>query len=153
MLKFGIEKNKGSLIIILTSIATTLVMLCLIGLIILPSLYRKIEQKNSTSSFLNLKTGLKEAGVVEQQKDEDQIKMRADNATTESLVKKVFSHIFLPKGDIRVESITKPDDLRKIDPIFYQYAKVGDIVLTYTDRAILYDPAADKVLDVLHIVK
>ena len=154
MFEFGKIKNKNNLATIFISVATTIVVFFLIELVILPSLglNRKTEQKNK-SGFSGAQTEVKQAGIAEQARGEAQIKMKADNATTENLIKKVFSHIFLPKGDIQVEAILKPDELRKINPIFYQYAKAGDIVLIYSDRAILYDPVADKVLDVLHIVK
>lgn len=66
------------------------------------------------------------------------------------LVQTVFKHIFLPSGNVQISTVVKPDELRKVNPVFYQFAKEGDKVLIYADRAILYDPVADKVLDVIH---
>ena len=66
------------------------------------------------------------------------------------LVQTVFKHIFLPSGQVQIATVVKADELRKVNPVFYQFAKEGDKVLIYADRAILYDPVADKVLDVLH---
>lgn len=68
-------------------------------------------------------------------------------------VKKVFQHIYLPSGDVQVQIVVKPEELRKIDPVFYQFAQEGDNILFYTDRAILYNPRIDKVIDVSHAVK
>ena len=66
------------------------------------------------------------------------------------LVQTVFKHIFLPSGNVQVATVVKADEMRKVNPVFYQFAKEGDKVLIYVDRAILYDPVADKVLDVAH---
>lgn len=69
---------------------------------------------------------------------------------TAALMQKVFKHIYLPGGNVRIETIINDNDLRKTNPIFYEFAKVGDKLLIYSDRIILYDPTADKVIDVLH---
>jgi hypothetical protein len=73
----------------------------------------------------------------------------ADPAVVD-LVKKVFRHILLPDGDVQIQKVVKPDELRKANPVFYQYVREGDQILIYPDRAILYDPLIDKVLDVIH---
>ncbi|MBI5728857.1 MAG: hypothetical protein HY983_01245 [Candidatus Magasanikbacteria bacterium] len=82
-----------------------------------------------------------------------QIQVAATDPKIKALIEKVFKHIFLPNGNVQVETVVKPDELRKINPVFYQMAKAGDQILEYSDRAILYDPVADKVLDVIHISK
>jgi hypothetical protein len=79
-----------------------------------------------------------------------QITATTDQATAE-LVQKVFKHIFLPSGNVQISTVLKPEELKKINPIFYEFVKEGDKVLIYPDRAILYDPVIDKVLDVTHI--
>lgn len=79
-----------------------------------------------------------------------QLKVSANDPKIETLINKVFRHIFLPNGDVRVETVVKPDELKTVNPVFYQFAKVGDQILIYADRAILYDPIADQVLDVQH---
>lgn len=79
-----------------------------------------------------------------------QLKVSATDPKIEALINKVFKHIFLPNGSVRVETVVKPEDLRRVNPVFYQFVKVGDQILIYPDRAILYDPVADQVLDVFH---
>lgn len=79
-----------------------------------------------------------------------QVQIISSNPGVEEIVKKVFKHVFLPSGDLEVQTVAKPDELRKVNPIFYEFAKVGDYVLIYKDRAVLYDPVADRVLDIVH---
>lgn len=74
----------------------------------------------------------------------------SSNLEVDRLLEKVFAHIFLPSGDVKIETIVKPEELRKLNPVFYQFASVGDNILIYADRAILYNPTADKVIDVYH---
>lgn len=82
-----------------------------------------------------------------------QLEVTATDPKIKALINKVFAHIFLPSGNVQVETVVKPDELRKINPTFYQLAKEGDQMLEYSDRAILYDPVADRVLDVIHFTK
>jgi len=76
----------------------------------------------------------------------------ATDSTVAELVEKVFKHIFLPSGDVRIETIVDVERLQANNPIFYQFAHDGDKILLYSDRAILYNPEVDKVLDVYHIL-
>ena len=82
-----------------------------------------------------------------------QIQVTATDPRVKAVIDKVFKHVFLPSGNVNVETILKPDELRKANPVFYQLAKEGDQLLVYSDRAILYDPVADRVLDIIHISK
>lgn len=68
------------------------------------------------------------------------------------VIKKVARHVLLPNGQVVVTTVLDPDALREAHPIFYHNAKQGDKVLIYEDRAILYDPAIDRVLDISHII-
>ncbi len=72
------------------------------------------------------------------------------NPSVAAVAEAVARHVFLPKGDVTVTTILDPDSLRKQDPVFYQYAKAGDKVLFYKDRAILYNPTVDRVIDIMH---
>ena len=82
-----------------------------------------------------------------------QVQVAGSSPEIEALVQKVFKHIFLPSGDIKVLTVIDAEILRKQEPVFYQFAKPGDKVLVYSDRIILYDPVVDKVLDVAHLSK
>lgn len=81
------------------------------------------------------------------------LQVTATDPKTKALIEKVSAHIFLPSGNVQVETVVKPEELRQANPIFYQWVRAGDQILEYSDRAILYDPMVDKVLDVMHISK
>jgi len=103
-----------------------------------------LKNKNTLSSGVN-------STNRDQTDEQAQLKITGStDPTTSALIEKVFKHVFLPSGDVRVETVNKPELLREINPIFYQFVKKGDQILIFTDRAILYDPAADKVLDIIH---
>ena len=76
----------------------------------------------------------------------------AKDSTIVDVVKKVSKHILLPDGNVTVTTITNAENLRKIDPVFYKFARVGDKLLLYEDRGILYNPTLDKILDISHAV-
>lgn len=93
------------------------------------------------------------ASAVSGQSDLAQMKViSATDQSISDLVQKVFKHIFLPGGSVQVQKVVDADKLRAANPVFYQLVRNGDYLLLYSDRAILYDPGIDKVLDVYHIV-
>jgi len=68
---------------------------------------------------------------------------------TDELVKKVGRLIVLPEGEIPVvATVTDPEKLKEQQ--FFSNAKLGDKVLIFTNakKAILYDEAANKILEV-----
>ena len=76
-------------------------------------------------------------------------------ATTEvaTLVEKVGKLIALPEDETpTIATIKQPDKLK--DQAFFANAKEGDKVLIYTKarKAILYDPSADKIIQVAPFV-
>ena len=67
----------------------------------------------------------------------------------EALIAKVGRLIVLPEGERpTIATVTDPERLR--DQAFFAQAKKGDKVLIYANarKAILYDPVADKILEV-----
>lgn len=61
------------------------------------------------------------------------------------LAEKVGKLVVLPEGETpQVAAVTDPEVLRS-QPFFAE-AKVGDIVLIYSKKAVLYDPIANKVI-------
>jgi hypothetical protein len=71
---------------------------------------------------------------------------------TEKLVAAVGQHLYLPEDEIpTVATVTDPERLRT-QPFFVD-AKLGYKVLIYTNakKAVLYDPAADKIVNVAPI--
>ncbi len=63
-------------------------------------------------------------------------------------VKKIF---LVPDGiEPTVATIVKIEELRKQNP-FYNKAKNGDHLVVTSDRAILYDPVANRIIDVVPV--
>lgn len=75
-----------------------------------------------------------------------------DDPTIVDVVKSVSKHMVLPNGNVTVATVTNVENLRAIDPVFYERAQMGDKLLLYDDRAILYNPALDRILDVSHTI-
>lgn len=73
-----------------------------------------------------------------------------DSAIAE-VAKAVARHVYLPTGHVTVSTVQDADSLRKENSVFYQYAQNGDRVLFYEDRAILYNPQVDRVIDIIHL--
>ena len=66
---------------------------------------------------------------------------------TEALVNKVGQHFLLPKETPLIRTLQGVDQNMRNEP-FYVNAKDGDKVLVYSQRAILYDPSTDKIIEV-----
>lgn len=109
--------------------------------------FKNNKNKNALSNNIN---PISQDQTQNQAKEQAQLQINSSDPVTTALIEKVFKHILLPSGDVRVETVNKPELLRKINPIFYQFAKEGDNILIFADRAILYDPKVDKVLDIFH---
>lgn len=71
---------------------------------------------------------------------------------TQSLVEKISRLMVVPEGEDPIIATVMDPELLKDQP-FFAKAKKGDRVLIYSKarRAILYDPAADKILEVAPI--
>jgi hypothetical protein len=69
--------------------------------------------------------------------------------TEAEIIAKVDSLMLLPQGE--TPTLAKVTDLAALSgQIFFAHAKVGDIVLMYSkaSRAVLYDPAVNKIIEV-----
>lgn len=67
----------------------------------------------------------------------------------QKIIQKISKHIFLPQNE--TPTVATVTDLSKLkDNKFFAQAKLGDIVLLYikNQKAILYDPKADKIIEV-----
>ena len=63
------------------------------------------------------------------------------------LVKAVSKHIAVKSGENPMVALVQdPDSLREQNPVFYKEAQVGDRVLVWSDKAVLYSPSRDIVL-------
>lgn len=90
--------------------------------------------------------------IEQTQKDVIKISdVTGDDPTIVDVVKKVSKHIILPDGRVAVVTIVNIEQLQKENPIFFRFAKEGDKALLYADRAILYNPSLDKVIDIWHV--
>lgn len=81
------------------------------------------------------------------------IEITTSDSSVAEVGKAVARHMFLPSGNVKVATVENPDNLRKENPVFYENAKKGDKVLIYPDRAILYNPEVDRVIDIAHFSK
>lgn len=73
--------------------------------------------------------------------------------TAEDTIARVGKHIVLPTGEVPV--VAKVSDPEKLtEQPFFSNAKVGDVVLIYTasQKAILYDPVRDILVEVATII-
>lgn len=71
---------------------------------------------------------------------------------TQALLDRVGNLIVLPEGETpTIATVSDPEKLK--NQPFFAKAKVGDKVLIYTNarKAILYDPVADRILEVAPI--
>ncbi len=74
------------------------------------------------------------------------------NSEGKELAKKVGELVFLPQDEVpTVAKVSNPDLLK--DQAFFADAKVGDVVLIYTNakKAVLYDPVANKIVNMSSI--
>lgn len=108
------------------------------------------DAQESRSSAL---TGGALAPTTKNQGDDVRISnVTGDDPTIVDVVKNVSKHVALPDGNVTVATITNIENLRAIDPVFYERAQIGDKLLLYEDRAILYNPTIDRVLDISHTI-
>ena len=78
-----------------------------------------------------------------------QTSQSASAAEAEKTVRQVSRHIILPEGETpTVATVTDPEMLK--DQPFFRLARPGYKVLIYTNskKAILYDPIADRIVEV-----
>lgn len=66
------------------------------------------------------------------------------------IVGKVGKHYLLPDEEPKLITIANADVLKKTQP-FFAKAKNGDKLLVYSQKVILYDPLADKIIDIAQI--
>jgi hypothetical protein len=54
----------------------------------------------------------------------------------------------LPLGELTRRDVTSQEimSLQKINPSFYASAEPGDVVVTYSDKVILYRPSQDRII-------
>lgn len=73
-------------------------------------------------------------------------------ADVQALVQKVAAHIIVKTGETpTIATVQDPDVLRAQSPVFYKDAQVGDRLLIWSDKAVLYSTSMDKILAVLPI--
>ena len=68
-------------------------------------------------------------------------------SSVESVIEKLGKHILLPSTTPTVGTVTDVEKLRE-KSAFFKDAKNGDTVVIYSDRAIIYDGKADKIVNV-----
>lgn len=69
-----------------------------------------------------------------------------------TLVERVGKHIYINLDEVpTVATVQDPESLRQTNPAFYENVKVGDRLLIWSDKAVLYSETEDKILSVLPI--
>ena len=106
------------------------------------------DQNESTQSPKELVS--ESAGV--RQENQTVAEIQESNPEVLDLIQKVSNHMLLPDGEVVTAEVVDPEASRAKSPIFYRYAKKGDKVLIYPDRAILYSPSSDRIVDILHLI-
>jgi len=87
---------------------------------------------------------LKKELAVFQDPVAQQVKIKAE---TEDLVKKVGQLMVLPEGEPTIATVVDSQTLAK-EQVFIKDAKNGDKVLIYKDKAIIYNPAENRIVNV-----
>ena len=72
---------------------------------------------------------------------------------TQKVIESVGRHLKLPDETPTMATIIEVDQLKQANPEFYAYAENGDKLLLYAQRAILYDPEGDIILNVAPIIQ
>lgn len=80
------------------------------------------------------------------------IEVSDQNPNVGGIVNQVAKHMFLPAGNVTVATIKDVEGLREQYPDVYQYAKNGDKAIFYPNGLIIFDAAADKIVDVIRPV-
>lgn len=76
----------------------------------------------------------------------------APETATSPLVEKVAKHILVNMNEEpTVATVQDPDALRLTNPEFYKDAVVGDRLLIWSDKAVLYSEAKDQIVAVLPV--
>lgn len=132
------EREKQLLIGVLVACGILFVVVLLLGWYVLD------VKRNSAEVLTDDKT----SSVI---RDTNNQKIEA-KTDAERIVKLVGKHMSFPEGEVVVASITDVELLRQKNPIFFQFAKAGDKLLLYANGIILYDEAADKIIDVWRII-
>ncbi|MFA6039295.1 MAG: hypothetical protein WCV62_01025 [Candidatus Peribacteraceae bacterium] len=75
----------------------------------------------------------------------------AQEKMVREIVAKVSKHVAIP-GDVQVTvaTITNAEELKKDNP-FYASAQNGDNIIITPDRAIIYRPSEDRVVDMVNV--
>ncbi|MBU0540272.1 LytR C-terminal domain-containing protein [Patescibacteria group bacterium] len=69
-----------------------------------------------------------------------------------TLVERVGKHIYINSDEVpTVATVQDPESLKQTNPAFYVNVKVGDRLLVWSDKAVLYSETEDKILSVLPI--
>lgn len=87
-----------------------------------------------------------------QEKKKTDNPVEAATEETERLKEAVSRHMLLPDGDPAIATIIDIEKLKGQNPDFYAKAENGDRLLVFKNKAVLYDPDKDLILNVAPIV-
>lgn len=89
------------------------------------------------------------ATSVNLEKSKDFLDLSDNNPEVGGIVEKVSHLMLLPAKEFTVATVNDASNLLKENPVLFQYAKNGQKFLLYDTGIIIYDPAIDKVVDVV----
>lgn len=158
MPKFSFENKNQLALVIISSVLVLVAINVAINLAIVANRARVASNSNNTVTGLTNNQAGSVSGqsnvVASQKANSIQISdVTGSDPTIADVVRKASSHIALPDGRVAVVTILNVDALKKENPIFYRFARDGDKAILYPDRAILYNPQLDKIIDVWHMVE
>ena len=76
----------------------------------------------------------------------------APQSDTSAVIQKVSRHILVNQDEEpTIATVQDPESLRQTNPDFYKNASVGDRLLIWSDKAVLYSEATDRIVAVLPV--
>jgi hypothetical protein len=107
---------------------------------------------NNVTSSIDIKPVFETEEGVSGGMAADGKRLLSDDYTPDEAAQVVSQIMYLPDGDVQVETVVNADGLRAEsdeNAAIYQYVKTGDIVFRHETGLIIYDPQAHKIVDAL----
>lgn len=93
--------------------------------------------------------GKRDSTTVDSIKKTDSLDLSNKDPEVGGIVEKVSRHMLLPANDFTVATVKDEAVLWKDNPVLFGYIRNGQKLLLYDTGAIVYDPAIDKIVDIV----
>jgi len=144
---FNLQSPLVARLIIIWSVISFLLLLFLLWYV-LDSRPVKLANETAPALALALPEGTEVQGRLS---SGYQIELVGENSVVNDIVARVSKHIFLPRGEVKVATIIDVAALRADFPGTYTYAENGHKAVFYPNGLIIFDLAADKIVDVIRL--